>query len=90
MTKEPIQPNCANVNEITTTKRTSTNDKNSEEKPEPTKSNKQTTVSTKKTTHKDNSESLSKTTSTVSMKQITTGKPDTTPNGAERLSYYDR
>ena len=105
MTREPIQPNCANVDEIITTKTTSTNDKNknikktskptkssrnTKEKPDPTKSYKQTTASAKQTTPKDNGKSQSKATSTISMKQITTGKPDTTPNSAERLSYYDR
>ena len=67
-----MQPNCANVDEIITTKITSTYYKN------------------KQSTPKDNGKSQSKATSTVSMKQIATGKPGTKPNGAERLSYYDR
>ena len=105
MTREPIQTSCANVDETTITKTTTTYDKskkieerlkptksnrNNKEKPEPTKSTKQTTVSVKKTAPKDGGKSPSKATSTVSMEEITTGKPNTTPNGAERLSYYDR
>ena len=105
MTREPIQTNCANVDETTITKTTTTYDKskkieerlkptksnrNNKEKPEPTKSTKQTTVSVKKTAPKDGGKSPSKATSTVSMEEITTGKPNTTLNGAERLSYYDR
>ena len=103
-----MQPNCAKVDEIITTKTTSTYDKNkkiketskptksrqsSKEKPEATKSTtfqRQTTVSVKQSTPKDNGKSQSKATSTLSMKQITTEKPNTKPNSAERLSYYDR
>ena len=87
---------------MTTTKTTSTYGKckerlkptkssqNSKEKPEPTKSTKRTTISVKRTTPKDNGKSPSKATSTVSMKKITTGKSNATPDSAERLSYYDR
>ena len=97
-----MQSNCANVDEITTTKTTLTYGKNkgrskpikssqnSKEKPEPTKSTKQTTVSAKKTTPKDNGKSPLKATFTVYMKKITTGKSNTTPDSAERLPYYDR
>ena len=96
-----MQPNCAKVDEIITTNTTSIYDKNkkiketskptksrrsSKEKPEATKS----TTFQRQSTPKDNGRSQSKATSALSMKQITTEKPNTKPNSAERLSYYDR
>ena len=107
MTRKPMQPKCANVDEIIATKITSSYDKNkqiketpkptksnrsSKEKPEPTKSSafqKQAIVSVKQSTPKNNGNSQSKANSTVSMKQITTEKPNTKPNGAEGPSYYN-